>query len=247
MSKEHMGSSIDDFLREEGIFEEAQAQATRAVTVLRPMAHGPDAELADAYLTLGDSLRLGVAYDDAMDAFKQARTAAAGPDATAQTLEAEIGLAQVAMVAQPDLAATTLDSILADQAVFKAQPREWQAQVYSLRARAELNRGYPQKALPFTETALTLEGSLAAGKISLYQVGVRGDAALVYSLLHQDEKTRKYLAYAGAGHLPNEGDHFSTFRPAVATADSGTSSPYRRKSSPRNRAANCCATGSRGS
>ena len=27
MSKKHMGSSIDDFLREEGIFEEAQAQA----------------------------------------------------------------------------------------------------------------------------------------------------------------------------------------------------------------------------
>ena len=27
MSKKHMGSSIDDFLKEEGIFEEAQAQA----------------------------------------------------------------------------------------------------------------------------------------------------------------------------------------------------------------------------
>ena len=27
----HMGSSIDDFLREEGIFEEAQAQAIREV------------------------------------------------------------------------------------------------------------------------------------------------------------------------------------------------------------------------
>jgi antitoxin HicB len=27
MGKKHMGSSIDDFLKEEGIFEEAQAQA----------------------------------------------------------------------------------------------------------------------------------------------------------------------------------------------------------------------------
>jgi len=27
MSKKHMGSSIDDFLKEEGIFEEAQTQA----------------------------------------------------------------------------------------------------------------------------------------------------------------------------------------------------------------------------
>ena len=29
--KRHMGSSIDDFLKEEGIFEEAQAQAVKEV------------------------------------------------------------------------------------------------------------------------------------------------------------------------------------------------------------------------
>jgi antitoxin HicB len=31
MSKKHMGSSIDDFLKEEGSFEEAQAQAIKEV------------------------------------------------------------------------------------------------------------------------------------------------------------------------------------------------------------------------
>ena len=31
MSKKHMGSSIDDFLKEEGIFEEAQAQAIKEI------------------------------------------------------------------------------------------------------------------------------------------------------------------------------------------------------------------------
>jgi antitoxin HicB len=31
MSKKHLGSSIDDFLTEEGIFEEAQAQAIKEV------------------------------------------------------------------------------------------------------------------------------------------------------------------------------------------------------------------------
>jgi antitoxin HicB len=31
MSKKHTGSSIDDFLKEEGIFEEAQAQAIKEV------------------------------------------------------------------------------------------------------------------------------------------------------------------------------------------------------------------------
>jgi len=31
MSKKHMGSSVDDFLKGEGIFEEAQAQAVKEV------------------------------------------------------------------------------------------------------------------------------------------------------------------------------------------------------------------------
>ena len=31
MSKKHMGSSIDDFLKDEGIFEEAQTQAIKEV------------------------------------------------------------------------------------------------------------------------------------------------------------------------------------------------------------------------
>jgi predicted XRE-type DNA-binding protein len=31
MSKKHMGSGIDDFMKEEGIFEEAQAQAIKEV------------------------------------------------------------------------------------------------------------------------------------------------------------------------------------------------------------------------
>lgn len=31
MSKRHMGSTIDDFLKEEGIFEEAQTQAVKEV------------------------------------------------------------------------------------------------------------------------------------------------------------------------------------------------------------------------
>ena len=31
MSKEHMGSSVDDFLKEEGVFEEAQTQAVKEV------------------------------------------------------------------------------------------------------------------------------------------------------------------------------------------------------------------------
>jgi len=35
MSNQHMGSTIDDFMKEEGIFEEAQAQATKEVIALQ--------------------------------------------------------------------------------------------------------------------------------------------------------------------------------------------------------------------
>jgi antitoxin HicB len=35
MSKKHMGSSVDDSLKEEGIFEEAQAQAVKEVVALQ--------------------------------------------------------------------------------------------------------------------------------------------------------------------------------------------------------------------
>jgi hypothetical protein len=31
MSKKHLGSSIEDFLKEEGVFDEAQAQAVKEV------------------------------------------------------------------------------------------------------------------------------------------------------------------------------------------------------------------------
>jgi hypothetical protein len=31
MSKRHIGSSVDDFLKDEGIFDEAQAQAVKEV------------------------------------------------------------------------------------------------------------------------------------------------------------------------------------------------------------------------
>jgi antitoxin HicB len=35
MSKKHMGSRIDDFLKEEGMFEETQAQAVKEVVAWR--------------------------------------------------------------------------------------------------------------------------------------------------------------------------------------------------------------------
>jgi hypothetical protein len=194
---------LADSLLNVGRLEEAQTQATRAVATLRPLAQGPDADLADAYLTLADSLWVDLGYADAAQNFKLALAAAAGPGAVEQTLEAKIGLIQSTVVTQPDQAAAALDAMLADQRTFKAQPRIWQAQIYSLRARAELNLGDPKKALGFIQRALDLSGGIAGSKVSVAQVAIRGDAALIYSALRDPDETREYLAYTGAGHLPD--------------------------------------------
>ena len=44
MSKKHMGSSIDDFLKEEGVFEEAQAQAIKEVVAWQLAESDDDGE-----------------------------------------------------------------------------------------------------------------------------------------------------------------------------------------------------------
>ena len=44
MSKKHMGSSVDDFLKEEGIFEEAHAEAVKEVVAWQLSAAGKKKE-----------------------------------------------------------------------------------------------------------------------------------------------------------------------------------------------------------
>jgi len=48
MSKKHLGSSIDDFLKEEGIFEEAQAQAIKEVVAWQLAEAMREKKTADA-------------------------------------------------------------------------------------------------------------------------------------------------------------------------------------------------------
>ena len=49
---------LADALTSNGRFDEAQAEARKAVAVLQPLASGPDADLADAYLILANALLL---------------------------------------------------------------------------------------------------------------------------------------------------------------------------------------------
>ena len=52
MSKRHMGSSVDDFLKEEGIFEEAQSQAVKEVVAWQLAQAMKDKKISKARMAL---------------------------------------------------------------------------------------------------------------------------------------------------------------------------------------------------
>jgi tetratricopeptide (TPR) repeat protein len=198
-------SRLAEALLHSGRLDESSAQARIAVAALRanPSGGGVDQSLIATYVTLGDALRLNLFDEEAIDAYKQAQALAVGPDLADARTRAALGIVLAAIVTHPDLAASAADVILADQKGFRAQPRDLQAQVLAWRAMAELNEGDPHKSLPFMKQAIALNGA-ALNRVSLSQVAVRGDAALVYEMLHDSEAASEYLTYSGAGHLRND-------------------------------------------
>ena len=187
-----------------GRFDEARAQATRGVAALRAQATGPDVETAAAYSTLGDILRFDFDEDAAIDAYTQAKAFAAGDDKSDAVATANLGIALAAMTVHPDLAATTVDAMIAAPD-FAGRAADWRAQIFALRARAELNRGDAKKAQAFIQEALRLGGHMTSSTLTLSEVEIRGDAALIFARLNDKEETRKYLAYSGAGEMPEAG------------------------------------------
>jgi tetratricopeptide (TPR) repeat protein len=180
---------------------EARAAATEAVAALAAKSSAPDAELASAYLTLGDAARYDLDLNGAVEAYRQAQAVAPANSVSVRS-SAMLGTVLSAATTDPELAARTADALIADPAIFAAFDKDTQASILGVRARIELNRGAPKAALPFLRRALALHGPLTR-KVSIQDVGLRADAALVYQMLGDDENTKKYLAYTGAGHLPS--------------------------------------------
>ncbi len=184
-----------------GRLDLAQAAASQAIVEIRQAGAGPDPDLAEAYLTLGDALRYKLDLDPAVAAYGQAIVLATGPTAPTLTMSANIGVILSDMVTHPDVAARTAEALIADQAAFKALPESDRAQLLTLRARAELNRGDLDKALTYTVKALALSGYIHSGRVSLGQVTVRADAGLISAARHDEAGMHEYFAYAGAGHI----------------------------------------------
>lgn len=161
-----------------------------------------DGDLAAADLLRGDQQRARLENEQAITSYQAAITAADGADARLATYRAHIGLGYAAMTVRPDVAAAALDAELGDAAFFASLGKTEQAKLWSGRAMAELNRGHPKDAVRFSDKALGLVGSTTT-QVNLAQVGIRGNAALIYAQLGRDDDVREALTYSGAGHLPN--------------------------------------------
>ncbi len=195
-------SRLASALQKTRAFDPAITEASLAVRAFAAQKVTRDEDLSEALLLLGSLHRGGASNLQAITELQ--RAIAAAPDPTSATaVSARYGLALAAITEQPDLAASTLDTVRADAAGFAKLPKTDQANIYSARALAELNRGQPKLAVPFIEKALDLTGRTTT-QVSISQVRIRGNAALIYARLGNEENVREYLTYSGAGHLPDQ-------------------------------------------
>lgn len=179
----------------------AEAEAKLAIERFAARKITKDDDLSLTYTLLGDLHRGGSDNDLAIAEYQHALTAMV-TDAPAALITPRYRLADAAVTADPALSAATLDTILADPVSFSKISKMDQANIYSVRAMAELNRGQAKLASTYVEKALTLVGRTTT-RVNLSQVRIRGDAALIYAKLGNEENVRQYLTYSGAGHLPD--------------------------------------------
>jgi hypothetical protein len=179
----------------------AEQEATLSVRGFAAQNVVKDDDLSFAYFLLGNIHRGGPDNEHAIAEYQQA-LASAVETTSAALMPLRYGLALATITAKPDLTASAIDAILADQTYLKTLPKTDQADLYSLRSLADLNRGQAKAAAVYIEKALDLTGRTTT-KVTLRQVRVRGNAALVYSRLGNQENVRQYLTYSGAGHVPD--------------------------------------------
>ena len=183
-------------LLQTGRLAEARALIARALDGLPPGEETDDARLTAAEAALRD-----LDYAAAIGAYRAVETSADRRGDAAAALNARVGLASALVTVDPRAAAAELDPLLADRTRTKALPRAQLAILEDLRARAAMNAGDTASAARWIERANAETGGLTLTNVSTAQITARTDAAIIYGLRHDDELTRKYLTYTGAGHL----------------------------------------------
>lgn len=111
-----------------------------------------------------------------------------------------VALARVSLFDEPDLARRQLDLALPVVEAGLDKKSNILAEVYTLRGRADLMAGKHKEAFGWHTKALEAAGGLGR-KVTLTDLRIRGDLALVSKLLGNDHNVRRYLAYTGAGRM----------------------------------------------
>lgn len=177
----------------------ARATAERAIAAL-PQSDG--ANLADALLTAGAAARFSYDYPEAMAAYRRAYAIAEKGGDRPNMIAARIGMAYAGATFDPVSTGKDLDSLLADKAILADTGKKDLATIEDLRGRAATNAGDAATAGTWLDRAIEHAGGLTL-RVDTSQVAMRNDAAIAASLRKDDENTRKYLSYTGAGHLTN--------------------------------------------
>jgi tetratricopeptide (TPR) repeat protein len=179
-------------------FDEARVMGERAV---RSLPEG-DPELPEALLATADASRAGYDYPAAAQYYRRAMDAAAKAGNVTAGLSARAGFAVLGATLDPGSVQAVLSPIFSDKALMAGLDKVSLAYAEDLSARAAMNAGDLPTALKWINKAVQDSGGLST-QVTLAQIAIRNDAAIISSLRKNDEETRKYLTYTGAGHLTN--------------------------------------------
>lgn len=178
-----------------GRAREARLWLSRAIDGL-PSTNSSD--LAIAYMTAGTAARFDFDGPAAIAAYEKALALMGTPEMEAVRINASVGLAIAGATSDPARAAAALDAVLANPSNLAKQDL---AVVEEMRARAAMNAGDLATAKRWIDQALSHSGGSQTTRVSVNQVEIRGDAAIISQLRGDSEATRQYLTFTGAGHL----------------------------------------------
>ena len=184
-------------LARSGQFAEARLSARIAIDALTGQK---SSDLATAWLALGDADRFDLELRTALADYEQAIATSPPGDLAEVRRLANLAITMVATTVDPERAAAAADALITDRALMASLDREVRAQYNMIRARAELNRGHLSDALRYVREAVSQSGGGETRRINLVQVAIRADAAIAFQLNHDEENTRKFITFTGAGH-----------------------------------------------
>ncbi len=178
----------------------AKAQLEAGLAKLAAMP-GTQPDRLDGLGTMGQIDEQMLDYPGARQAYTQLFDAAVDDQ---DRLTGLLGIARTAMFDDPSAALQAIDQsarLVSRMAgsLPKDRIHDLEGQLYTLRGRIELNRGNLAAGRDSLEKALDRLGGLTAHSLSLSDVAVRSDLAVVAMLEKKPEVAKKYLAYTGAG------------------------------------------------